>query len=162
AGLMAEAQEIAPGVKGMFLKSVPNFRTQTHFYGYDGRGGEPTLFDCTYTYNLGLTAFHLMANGATGQMAVIKNLEKGFAQWEPLGIPIARLMHLEERNGKLALVIEKAVVDLEGNAFKAFKALREEWVGARPGEDSYRKPAPVGFQGQTEEDRPITLVLNAL
>ncbi|MCG8566172.1 MAG: 6-phosphofructokinase, partial [Desulfobacterales bacterium] len=88
AGLMAEAQEIAPGVKGMFLKSVPNFRTQTHFYGYDGRGGEPTLFDCTYTYNLGLTAFHLMANGATGQMAVIKNLEKGFAQWEPLGIPI--------------------------------------------------------------------------
>ena len=162
AGLMTEEDEIPVAAREMFLKSVPNFRTQTHFYGYDGRGGEPTLFDCTYTYNLGLTAFHLIANGATGQMAAVKNLEKGFDHWVPLGIPIARLMHLEERNGKLALVIEKAVVDLEGNAFKAYRAMREEWEGARPGDDAYRKPAPVRFNGETEEDRPITLVLNSL
>ncbi len=160
--LITEEDEIPVPVKEMFLKSVPHFRTQTHFYGYDGRGGEPTLFDCTYTYNLGLTAFHLIANGATGQMAVIKNLEKGFDLWEPLGVPIARLMHLEERKGRLELVIEKSVVDLDGNAFKAYQALREDWLAARPGEDSYRKPAPVRFCGDTEEDRPISLVLNAL
>ena len=80
----------------IFKKSDPEFKTQAHFYGYDGRGSDPTHFDCNYTYNLGMTAFHLITNGATGQMAGIKNLEKKFDKWEPIGIPIAKLMHLEE------------------------------------------------------------------
>jgi diphosphate-dependent phosphofructokinase len=153
---------IPPPVEKIFRKTVPDFKTQTHFYGYDGRGTDPTRFDCNYTYNLGLTVFSLIANGATGQMAAIKNLDHEFARWEPLGIPIAALMHLEERQGKLALVIEKSVVDLKSNAFKVVEALREDWLAAVPGEDDYRRPGPVGFSGQIEEDRPITLKLNAL
>jgi len=31
-----------------------------------------------------------------------------------------------------------------------------------PGEDNYRRPGPIRFAGKSEEDRPITLVLNAL
>jgi pyrophosphate--fructose-6-phosphate 1-phosphotransferase len=111
---------------------------------------------------LGLTVFSLIANGATGQMAAIKNLEHDFVQWEPLGIPIAPLMRLEERQGKLALVIEKSVVDLESNAFKVVKALRENWLAAVPGDDEYRRPGPIRFGGQIEEDRPITMKLNAI
>ena len=153
---------IPPAVEKIFRKSVPDFKTQTHFYGYDGRGTDPTRFDCNYTYNLGLTVYSLIANGATGQMAAIKNLEHDFAQWEPLGIPIAPLMHLEERQGKLALVIEKSVVDLESNAFKVVKALRENWLAAAPGDDDYRRPGPIRFGGQIEEDRPITMKLNAI
>jgi len=153
---------IPPEVEKIFRKSVPDFKTQTHFYGYDGRGTDPTRFDCNYTYNLGLTVYSLIANGATGQMAAIKNLEHDFAQWEPLGIPIAPLMHLEERQGKLALVIEKSVVDLESNAFKVVKALRENWLAAVPGDDEYRRPGPIRFGGQIEEDRPITMKLNAI
>jgi pyrophosphate--fructose-6-phosphate 1-phosphotransferase len=95
-------------------------------------------------------------------MAAIKNLEHDFAQWEPLGIPIAPLMHLEERQGRLALVIEKSVVDLESNAFKVVKALRENWLAAAPGDDDYRRPGPIRFGGQIEEDRPITMKLNAI
>jgi pyrophosphate--fructose-6-phosphate 1-phosphotransferase len=67
-------------------KSVPNLKTQTHFYGYDGRGSNPTRFDCNYTYNLGQTVFSLIANGATGQMAAI------LATWKrifPTGSPSA-------------------------------------------------------------------------
>ncbi len=153
---------IPPAVEKIFRKSVPDFKTQTHFYGYDGRGTDPTRFDCNYTYNLGLTVYSLIANGATGQMAAIKNLEHDFAQWEPLGIPIAPLMHLEERQGKLALVIEKSVVDLESNAFKVVEALRENWLAAAPGDDDYRRPGPIRFGGQIEEDRPITMKLNAI
>jgi len=146
----------------IFKKSDPDFKTQTHFYGYDGRGSDPTHFDCNYTYNLGMTAFHLIANGATGQMAGIKNLEKKFDKWEPIGIPIAKLMHLEERKGKLELVIEKALVDLDSNTFRVFKALRDEWLAAESNQDRYRRPGPVRFTGTAEEDRPITLMLNSI
>ncbi|MEE4355375.1 MAG: 6-phosphofructokinase [Desulfococcaceae bacterium] len=159
---MGEEDNIPASVEKIFKKSLPNFKTQTYFYGYDGRGSDPTLFDCYYTYNLGLTVFSLIANGATGQMAAIKNLEHGFSQWEPIGIPIAPLMHLEERKGKLALVLEKSVVDIESPAFRVFKEMREKWLAAEPGEDNFRRPAPISLFTPGEEDRPITLALNAL
>ena len=146
----------------IFKKSDPKFKTQTHFYGYDGRGSDPTYFDCNYTYNLGITAFHLIANGATGQMAAIKNLEKKFDKWEPIGIPIAKLMRLEERKGRLELVIEKSLIDLDSNAFRIFKALRNGWLAAESNQDRYRRPGPVRFTGSAEEDRPITLMLNSI
>jgi len=162
AGLINKGDSIPFAVKRIYQKSVPKFKTQSHFYGYDGRGNDPTRFDCSYTYNLGLTVFSLVANGSTGQMAAIKNLEQDFESWEPIGIPIAPLMHLEERKGKLALVIEKSVVDIQSMAFQVFKASRENWLAANEASDCYRRPGPIRFTGSTEEDRPITLVLNAV
>jgi pyrophosphate--fructose-6-phosphate 1-phosphotransferase len=95
-------------------------------------------------------------------MAAIRNLEKDFSEWEPMGIPIAPLMHLEERKGKLALVLEKSLVDLNSVAFQVVKACREDWLKAAPGEDRYRRPAPIRFDGKSEDERPLTLELNAL
>jgi pyrophosphate--fructose-6-phosphate 1-phosphotransferase len=161
-GLMDEQADIPWPVVDIFKKSEPEFKCQTHFYGYDGRGSDPTYFDCNYTYNLGMTAFHLIVGNATGQMVAISNLELDFDQWEPIGIPIAKLMHLEERNGKLELVIEKSLVDLNSNAFRAYKALREMWVAADPGLDHFRHPGPVCCAGESEEDRPIILALNSI
>jgi pyrophosphate--fructose-6-phosphate 1-phosphotransferase len=160
--LLSGDEEVPPPVRKVYQKSVPQFKTQTHFYGYDGRGGEPTRFDCNYTYNLGLTVFSLIANGATGQMAVIRNLEKSFEDWEPLGVPIAPLMHLEERKGRLALVLERSVVDTHSVAFRVVEALRETWLAAHPGEDHYRRPAANSLFNELEEHKPITLALNAL
>ena len=161
-GVISKDEEIPAPVEKIFQKSVPKFKTQIHFYGYDGRGNDPTRFDCNYTYNLGLTVFSLIGNGSTGQMAAIMNLEKDFSKWEPIGIPIAPLMHLEERKGKLALVLEKSLVDINSVSFLVTKAFREKWLAAAPGEDNYRRPGPIRFTGKSEEDRPITLVLNAL
>ena len=160
--VISEAEKIPAPVEKIYQKSVPKFKTQIHFYGYDGRGNDPTRFDCNYTYNLGLTVFSLIANGSTGQMAAIKNLEKDFSEWEPIGIPIAPLMHLEERKGKLALVLEKSLVDVNSASFRIVKAFREKWLAAIPGDDNYRRPGPIRFTGKSEEDRPITLVLNAM
>ena len=162
AGLLGEGEAMPAPVENIYNKSMPDFKTQTPFYGYDGRGNDPTRFDCIDTYNLGVTVFNLIANGATGQMAAIKNLEGDFSTWEPMGIPIASLMHLEERKGKLELVIEKSVVDINSNAFRVAKASRENWLAAVPGEDNFRKPGPIRFNGKSEEDRPITLTLNAV
>jgi pyrophosphate--fructose-6-phosphate 1-phosphotransferase len=159
---LAQNGKLPPAVTNIYKKTVPDLKTQTHFYGYDGRGADPTFFDATYTYNLGCTVFALLANGATGQMAAIKNLEHGVEKWEPLGIPIAQLMHLEERQGKLALVIEKSVVDCSAPAFQVVKECRENWLAAHPGEDAFRIPGPIGFTREASEDLPITLALNGL
>ncbi|MBU0993318.1 MAG: 6-phosphofructokinase [Proteobacteria bacterium] len=161
-GKLETEEELPSAIEHIYSKSVPKLKTQTHFFGYDGRGSDPTRFDCDYTYNLGQTVFSLVVNGATGQMAAIKNLEQDFSRWEPIGIPIAPLMRLEERKGKMTLVIEKSLVDLESNAFRVVKALREKWLAASPGDDEYRSPGPIRFTGKSEEDRPITLILNAV
>ncbi len=161
-GLAKEDGPIPKALEKIFKKSIPNFKTQLHFYGYDGRGSDPTRFDCIYTYNLGLTVFSLIANGATGQMAAVKNLEHDFSTWTPIGVPIAGLMRLEERKGRLELVIEKSVVDTQSIALRVVKALREKWLAAEPGDDNYRRPGPIRFTGKSEEERPITLMLNAL
>jgi len=162
AGLKTAGNKIPAVVEKIFKKSMPSFKTQIHFYGYDGRGNDPTHFDCNYTYNLGLTVFSLIVNGATGQMAAIKNLDMDNSRWEPIGIPIAPLMHLEERKSKLALVIEKSIVDVNSIAFQVVKAYREKWLAAEPGNDHYRRPGPIRFTGTSEEERPIILELNAV
>ena len=162
AGILSDDKDIPAAVLKIFNQSIPKLKTQTHFFGYDGRGNDPTRFDCIYTYNLGLTAFSLIVNGVTGQMAAIKNLEKEFSKWEPIGIPIAPLMHLEERKGKLELVLEKSLVDVDSASFRVVMALREKWLAAVPGDDDYRRPGPIRFTGKSVEERPITLVLNAI
>jgi diphosphate-dependent phosphofructokinase len=134
------------------------FRTQNHFYGYDGRGTFPTKFDCDYAYNLGHTAFSLLANGASGYMAAIRDLHRPLNQWQPVGIPLAPLMHLEERKGRLELVIAKQKVDLDAPAFQILTRERERWAR----EDHYRFPGPIQFQGPGADGKPITLILNAL
>jgi pyrophosphate--fructose-6-phosphate 1-phosphotransferase len=161
-GIIQESDAIPAEAEKIFKKSIPSFKTQAHFYGYDGRGNDPSGFDCVYAYNLGLTAFCLVANGATGQMAAIKNLEKEFDKWEPIGIPIAPLMHIEERKGKMELVLEKTVVDVDSPSFRIVKNLRGKWLGAFPGEDDYRRPGPIRFIGKCEDERPLTFVLNQL
>ncbi|NNF98493.1 MAG: phosphofructokinase [Desulfobacteraceae bacterium] len=162
AGAITADQDVPSCIGKIYTASVPNFKTQSHFYGYDGRGADPTRFDCIYTYNLGQTVFSLIANGSTGQMAAIRNLEYDFEKWEPIGIPIAALMHLEERLGKLSLVLEKSIVDVKSPAFQVAKAFREKWLAADPGKDNYRRPGPIRFTGKSEEDRPITLMLNSV
>lgn len=160
--LMSEPGKIPDAVERIYARSVPKFRVQSHFYGYDGRGSDPTRFDCTYAYNLGLTTFSLIVNGATGQMAAIRHLEQDFSHWEPIGIPIAPLMQLEDRKGKLTLVLAKSLVDLEGMAFKMVEALREEWLSASSEPDRYRRSGPIQYAENVDVDKPMTLLLNAL
>jgi pyrophosphate--fructose-6-phosphate 1-phosphotransferase len=62
----------------------------------------------------------------------------------------------------LALVIEKSIVDVNSVAFRVVQAHRENWLAATPGDDHYRSPGPIRFTGKSEEDRPITLELNAI
>ena len=90
AELIKEEEEVPKAVQTIFKKSNPNFKTQVHFFGYDGRGSNPTKFDATYTYNLGFTVFSLIAGGATGQMAAIRILKRIFPNGSPSVSPLRR------------------------------------------------------------------------
>ena len=132
------------------------FKAQALFAGYFGRGTLPTKFDCDYAYNLGYTAFSLIANGVTGYMAAIQDLHLPVSAWKPVGVPLASLLQLEERRGRLELVIAKALVDLESPAYRAFQIEREKWIL----EDNYRIPGPIQFQGENADSRPTIIQLN--
>lgn len=94
-------------------------------------------------------------------MAAVRNLDKDFSSWMPAGIPIAPLMHLEERKGKLWLVIEKAVVDLKSPSFIRFKNMREDWMGVYPEEDRVREPDPDFLSQDKKHIPPMILSLNS-
>jgi pyrophosphate--fructose-6-phosphate 1-phosphotransferase len=132
--------------------NVP-FATLTHFFGYEGRCGAPTLFDAAYTFNLGLTAGSLILSGKTGYMASIRDLEAG---WRPVAIPLTGLLNVERRHGKDEMVIEKALVMCNSPAFRYFASRREEWAH----EDVFCSPGPRQLWGPAARQIPMTVALN--
>lgn len=132
--------------------SVP-FKTLNHFFGYEGRCGAPTLFDAAYTYNLGLTAGSLILAGKSGYMASVCDLNSG---GKALGIPLVGLLNIERRHGHDEMVIEKALVKLDSEAFKYFAERRADWAK----EDLFASPGPRQLWGPASLQIPITVALN--
>ena len=52
-----------------------------HFFGYEGRSGFPTQFDCNYCYTLGLNAAALVEQEFTGMMSIVRNLKDHPSNW---------------------------------------------------------------------------------
>jgi diphosphate-dependent phosphofructokinase len=131
------------------------FSPLQHSFGYEGRAGFPSNFDATYCYALGFTAAALIREGYSGYMASIKGLIAPSKNWSVLGIPLTSLMHLEIRKGKKKPVIEKALVDLKGKPFSAFKSRREHWKI----EDDYCFPGPIQFSGDPAVTDSIPIIV---
>ncbi len=116
------------------------FSALPHFFGYEGRAGLPSNFDANYCYALGQTAALLIAHGLTSYMAFVSNLTRPPSAWTVGGVPLASLLDLEERKGKLKPVIAKAYVDLKG---PAYHKLSPDWALT----DDYQCPGPIQFFG---------------
>lgn len=119
------------------------FSAITHFFGYEGRCGAPSNFDANYTYALGYNAAALALNGLSGYISSVRKLLKISSQWECGGIPLTMMMNVERRKGREKPVIKKALVDLEGAAFKTLLANRGKWEL----EDCYIFPGPIQYFG---------------
>lgn len=132
----------------------PDFDYQTHFFGYEGRCGFPTNFDCTYTYNLGYCAYYLALMGKSGYICFIKSLDKKPRSWKAGGMPLNSMITTESRNGVKSKVIQKALVDLNSDAFKFFQSKRESFALT----DQYVFPGPIQFSSK-ELYVPLTLKL---
>lgn len=133
------------------------FSPQPIFYGYEGRTGLPSNFDCQYCYALGHVAALLVRDGASGYLSSIQNLHLPAQQWEMRGVPIINLFHWTIRKNKPQAVMAKALVDLRGKAFQEFKQARKAW---RLG-DLYRCPGPIQFVGNQEltDQPPLSIIL---
>ena len=105
-----------------------SFSHQHHFFGYEGRCAFPSNFDADYCYSLGFNGAILIANGLSGYMSSVRNLDKPAAQWIAGGIPVTMMMNMEQRHGMQKPVIRKALVELDGKPFKTFAASRDEWA----------------------------------
>ncbi len=120
------------------------FFPQAHFFGYEGRCALPSNFDSQYCYALGLNAAVLIRAGATGYMSCVKNIyDRDYKNWVAAGCPLPTMMNVERRKGKDVPVIKKALVELDGPIFKAYKAVRDQWAVL----DCYRSPGPIQFKG---------------
>jgi pyrophosphate--fructose-6-phosphate 1-phosphotransferase len=131
------------------------FSPQPLFFGYEGRSCLPSNFDANYCYALGHVAALLIDQGLTGYMAIVKHLCEPVENWSISGVPLAGMIHLEHRSGKVKPVIQKALVDLEGAPFKRFASLRDRWVV----EDAYLFPGPIQFFGPDTLCNTITITL---
>jgi diphosphate-dependent phosphofructokinase len=144
---------------GRKLKTMPEFKgkfsSQRHFFGYEGRAAAPSNFDADYCYSLGTVAALLIRGGKTGYMASIRKVSQGVDQWVAGGIPITMMFNMEQRHGKQKPVIQKALVDLEGPAFKALTLGRPQWEVA----DAYIYPGPIQYFGPSDVCDAITKTL---
>jgi len=122
------------------------FAALHHFFGYEGRCATPSNFDADYCYALGTSAAHLIANGKTGYMAIVKNTTKPVAEWKAGGVPITMMLNMERRNGEMKPVIRKALVDLDGRPFKKFVEKRDEWAA----NTCFVYPGPIQYWGPSE------------
>lgn len=114
-----------------------------HFLGYEGRSTYPSNFDADYCYSLGFVATTLIKEKASGYMCALQNLHLDVEHWKPLGVPIVQLMQFEKRKGKMKPVIEKALVELQGKPFAAFKKSSPEWEL----NDDDQLVGPICFEG---------------
>ncbi|KAK6590113.1 pyrophosphate-dependent 6-phosphofructokinase [Cryptosporidium xiaoi] len=116
---------------------------RTHYFGYEGRCALPSNFDANYCFALGNTAAALVDNKRNGYMAIVRNLSGHPKEWEPAGCPLTYMMNIELRKGKSVPVIKKYLVDLNGQAYKAYTQVKSEWKY----NDHYRNPGPIQFEG---------------
>jgi hypothetical protein len=90
----------------------------------------------------------LIREGASGYMSCVKNLsDRDPRNWIAAGCPLPTMMHLERRKGKDVPVIKKALVDLDGDNYKAYVAVREKWGYL----DCFRSPGPIQFSGPSSD-----------
>ena len=123
------------------------FSTINHFFGYEGRCAIPSNFDADYTYSLGYTASVLISENKTGYMASVRNLTAPASEWIAGGVPITMMMNMERRHGLMKPVIQKALVQLDGEPFKFFAKYRDSWADESL---SYVYPGPIQYYGPSD------------
>lgn len=125
------------------------FSPQAHYFGYEGRCALPSNFDASYCYALGLNATVLIRSGVNGYMSCIKNLtDKNPRNWIAAGCPLPTMMGIERRKGKDKPVITKALVELDGDMFKAYESVRHRWAYL----DCYISIGPIQFKGPGSDE----------
>ena len=104
-------------------KKIP-FASITHYFGYQGRGSTPSLFDCNLASTYGFTAGVLIRNRFTGLVTSARGLTGNPHDWKVGGVPLISLMKCKDSTifGKNSLMIPSEFVDLNQGVFQWLRA----------------------------------------
>lgn len=96
-----------------------SFGPVTHFFGYQGRSGHPSMFDCSLASTMGFTAAALIQHKMTGLVVSVNNVTAPASDWRCGGVPIIALMDVQKRAEfkSTDLVVPSENVDLSAKTF---------------------------------------------
>jgi len=117
------------------------FAPVTHFFGYQGRSGHPSLFDCSLGSTSGFVAGILIESGLTGYATSIKELTKRPEEWRVGGVPLLSLLQSQASYKAVDLVVPSEEVALNGRPYQTLKSHMHKWKF----EDHYTNPGPNQF-----------------
>merc|ERR1711998_222504 len=120
-----------------------SFAPVTHFFGYQGRSGHPSLFDCSLGSTMGYAAAALVQHRLTGLVVTVNNVTHPPSEWRCGGVPILGLLDDKPREGsnKSELNVPCDFVDLTGKTFQDMKSQSRQWRM----QDRYTNPGPIQF-----------------
>ena len=75
------------------------FAPVSHFFGYQGRSGHPSMFDCSLGSTSGFAAAVLMNHGLTGTAVSVRQCTQQPSQWRVGGVPIIGLVRSHPKSG---------------------------------------------------------------
>lgn len=135
-----------------------SFAPVTHFFGYQGRSGHPSRFDCSLASTMGYTAAALIQHKLTGLAVSVTNVTQAPNKWRCGAVPILSMLDALPKEGfeVSALVVKSDNVEISGKPFQEMKSQSKAWRIA----DRYTNPGPIQFylDEQNENNKiPITL-----
>jgi diphosphate--fructose-6-phosphate 1-phosphotransferase len=138
-----------------------SFAPVSHFFGYQGRSGHPSHFDCSLASTMGFTAGCLIEAGLTGMAVSVNNVTKPSSDWRVGGVPLLAMLSLYPKQGfnTNELVIRSEDVSLTGSAFQKMKVQSSQWRM----KDCYTNPGPIQFYlDDSAENNKISMTINMM
>jgi diphosphate--fructose-6-phosphate 1-phosphotransferase len=126
-----------------------SFAPVTHFFGYQGRSGHPSAFDCSLGSTCGFAAGVLIERNLTGLTVAVRQVTQPVKKWRIGAVPILAMIHSHPKEGfqRSALVVRSEDVRLDARPFQALRHKMKTWKH----EDRYRNPGPIQFYLDEEE-----------
>jgi pyrophosphate--fructose-6-phosphate 1-phosphotransferase len=128
------------------LKKRSSIKVVNHYFGYEGRGAAPSLFDSIYAYHLGVMAGFGSVQGLHSVLCAIGNVTSSINEWNFKYLNLPSLIKTEIRKNKPVPVIEKALVDINKSPYVYFLGQKEEWMY----NDKYLFPGPIDIRESPE------------
>lgn len=76
-----------------------SFAPVSHFFGYQGRSGHPSKFDCSLGSTCGFAAGVFVEQGLTGMAVSVRQCTQKPSQWRVGGVPILGLVRSHPKQG---------------------------------------------------------------
>lgn len=154
---MVEKELKSRKAKGEYSGS---FAPVTHYFGYQGRSGHPSKFDCSLGSTSGFAAGVLVSSGLTGVAVSVRQITQAPDQWRVGAVPILALLRSHPRTGfkRTDLVVRSEDVNLDGTPFQKMKSQLRAWKK----EDLYKNPGPIQFDHCKEQDAKMADTLHLM